>query len=437
MTMKLLALALGLGTGALSAERVALFNGKDFSGWGAAGQTEHVGYVVKDGVISSTPECKNLMTDREFTDYVLEFEFKLTPGANNGLGIHYPGQGNGASEGMEIQIIDNSAEKYKGLKDYQFHGGLYTLAAAKKGHLKPVGEWNHEKVTVQGPQVTVELNGAVILEANLDELQEKHPEHKGVKRRKGRIAFLGHNDIVHFRNITIDEGVEVKDEAWYQPTGQADESLAKMGFRTLLGGAELSDWKLPEESKGHWVAKDGWIIAYDGASQAKEKNLWSKEEFGDVQIVCDWRWAGPGEPRLRPYIDRETGAKVLTADGKVKQIEVEELDSGIYLRGSSKGQVNMWNWPVGSGEVYGYRTDQKQPEAVRAGVTPKATADMPIGEWNRFVITIKGEELTVVLNGRVVIEKAQLPGLPESGPIALQHHGSKLEFANVAVKELK
>ena len=118
-------------------------------------------------------------------------------------------------------------------------------------------------------------------------------------------------------------------------------------------------------------------------------------------------------------------------------IEIEELDSGIYLRGDSQSQVNLWNWPIGSGEVYGYRTNPKQPPEIRAGVTPKVRADRPVGEWNRMMITLQGERLTVSLNGRVVIENAQLPGIPAKGPIGLQHHGAAIDFANIWIKELE
>ena len=112
-------------------------------------------------------------------------------------------------------------------------------------------------------------------------------------------------------------------------------------------------------------------------------------------------------------------------------------DSGIYLRGNSKSQVNIWCWGCGSGEVYGYRKDASLAPEVRAGVTPKLKADNPIGQWNRFVITMKGDRLTVVLNGKTVIENAQLPGVPAEGAIALQHHGAPIEFAGLYVKELK
>ena len=117
------------------------------------------------------------------------------------------------------------------------------------------------------------------------------------------------------------------------------------------------------------------------------------------------------------------------------------------MRGTSKAQVNIWCWPIGSGEVYGYRTDQSMPASVRAGVTPKRNADHDIGQWNTFEITMRGTRLTVVLNGEEVISGAQLPGVPDRGPLALQHHGEKkngvwtappslVQFRSISVKEL-
>lgn len=178
-------------------EAVSLFNGKDLTGWKKAN------YLVEDGAIV----CKggNLVTEKQYTNYIFEFAFLLPPGGNNGLGIHYPGSGNPAYSGMELQILDNTHPKYAKLKDYQFHGSLYTLQAAKRGHLKPVGEWNQQKVTINGPLVKVELNGTVILDANLDELNKEKPKHKGAQRRSGHLCFCGHGAGIKFKDITIKE----------------------------------------------------------------------------------------------------------------------------------------------------------------------------------------------------------------------------------------
>lgn len=205
--MKSLLLVIATLTSAYAGEFTPLFNGKDFTHWGGKDKTELAGYLVKDGAISSSQKSSVLMTEKEYSSYILKFEFKLTPGANNGVGIHYPGKGTPAYSGMEIQVLDNTHKKYADLKDYQFHGGLYELVAAKKGFLKPVGEWNKEIITVNGPHIKVELNGTIIMEADLDDINKNHPKkaHKGSQRRSGKLCFCGHGDIVSYRNLKIKE----------------------------------------------------------------------------------------------------------------------------------------------------------------------------------------------------------------------------------------
>src|SRR4029077_20661147 len=140
-------------------------------------------------------------------------------------------------------------------------------------------------------------------------------------------------------------------------------------------------------------------------------------------LRMDWRLKlEPAFKNKNVPIVLPNGDHLKDAQGKEVRIEIDDVDSGVYLRGSSKSQVNMWMWPIGSGEVYGYRTDKKMPAEVRAGVTPKVKADKPRGEWNTFEITVKGDRLWVKLNGTEVIQNAQLPGIPEEGPLALQHH---------------
>jgi hypothetical protein len=131
------------------------------------------------------------------------------------------------------------------------------------------------------------------------------------------------------------------------------------------------------------------------------------------------------------------GSYALKADGEQITVPVDDAgDSGIYLRGSSKSQINIWNWPVGSGEIYGYRTDKDMPPSVRQGATPVLNADNRPGQWNRFEITVIDDWVTCILNGKKVIDEARLPGMPEKGPIGLQHHGDSIQFANIYIKEL-
>lgn len=183
-----------------------LFDGTHMDHW--TGNTTD--YIIEDGVMVIYPDRGgrgNLFTKDEYSDFVFRFEFKLTPGANNGLGIRAPLEGDAAYAGMELQILDDTADIYQNLKDYQFHGSLYGIAAAKKGHLKPVGEWNYQEVKVQGDQIQVELNGTKILDVNIAEAKEKGTldgrDHPGLFRDKGHIGFLGHGDVVYFRNIRV------------------------------------------------------------------------------------------------------------------------------------------------------------------------------------------------------------------------------------------
>jgi HEAT repeat protein len=186
---------------------VPLFNGRDLDGW--TGDTK--GYAAEDGKIVIHPELGsgNLYTEKEYADFTLRFEFKLTPAANNGLGVRAPLEGDAAYAGMEIQILEDGSPVYWGLRPYQYHGSIYGVVPARRGFLRPPGEWNAEEVTVRGRQVTVAVNGMTVVDANLDQASAggtiDHNEHPGLERAAGHIGFLGHGAIVEFRNIRLKE----------------------------------------------------------------------------------------------------------------------------------------------------------------------------------------------------------------------------------------
>ena len=177
-----------------------------FSGWTLVNK-KGPGYVVQNGVLVCPEEGGgNLLTEEEFDNFIFRFEFKLTPGGNNGVGIRAPLAGDIAYSGMEIQILDHGNEKYKGwLKPTQRHGSVYDVIPASGEALKPVGEWNVEEITANGPNIQVKLNGKIITDADLSTVSDpailkKHP---GLQRKSGRIGFLGHGSHVEFRNIQI------------------------------------------------------------------------------------------------------------------------------------------------------------------------------------------------------------------------------------------
>jgi HEAT repeat protein len=399
---------------------ISLFNGKDLTGW--MGSVE--GYAAEDGnLVCLENGGGNLLTAQRFSDFVLHFDVRLPKGANNGVAIRAPAEGNPAYVGMELQIIDNDGYKevhnYE-LQPWQVHGSIYGCVPAKTGALKPCGEWNHEEVRAVGSRITVILNDQTIVDADVDALTttadgaglEKHP---GLKRRTGHIGWLGHGAKVEFRNIRIKP---------LEPYTEGPHNTPPAGFTALFNGKDLTGWKglvatdnpekraalPPEELKkqqdeadadmrANWTVEDGALV-FSG----KGRSLCTARDYADFEMYVDWKIKDRG-------------------------------DSGIYLRGSP--QVQIWDpaqWPQGSGGLY---NNQKNPSG------PSECADNPIGQWNRFFIRMVGEKVTVVLNGVTVVDNVTLenywdraiPIFP-SGQIELQNHGNTLWFRNLYIREL-
>jgi hypothetical protein len=230
-------------------------------------------------------------------------------------------------------------------------------------------------------------------------------------------------------------------------SGSADNEPPP-GFVALFNGRDLSGWRLPHQDGGHWKVVNG-VIDYDAESEApeREKSLWSQREFRDFILLVDWRLkeAPFVNPEVRYILPDGTHARDI--HGQELHLSLPDADSGILLRGSARNQVNIWCWPIGSGEMYSIRTGQGTTPDLRAAVTPRMQADKPVGQWNRFEITVRGHEVKVVLNGKTVLPGAKIPNMPELGRIGLQHHGHKrdgkwdsppalIQFKNIFIKEL-
>ena len=216
--------------------------------------------------------------------------------------------------------------------------------------------------------------------------------------------------------------------------GKNKKDNGKGGFESLFNGKNLKGWKTPS-GEHTWKVVDG-VIDYE----AKGGNLTTEKSFGDYVLRLDWRFKRTAGP---PY-----NAKLFDAVGNViGNKPVKNADSGIFVRGSGKSQLNLWCWPCGSGQLWAFH-GSKDP-AIRKGALPKVNADKPVGEWNEMEITMKGETVTVVLNGKTVIDQSKMPGVGTKGPIVLQHHGgynaknktwssasALIQFRNLSIKEL-
>jgi hypothetical protein len=438
-----LALALALQTSARADEEGfrPLFNGNDLTGWVNVNCHPST-FFVKDGMIVTTGKPTGfLRTDRQYENFILEMDWlhvNTKEVGNSGLfvwGDPVPAKGTGYTRGIEVQVLVNLTYKNKkGEITATSQGDLFSIWGAhckpdrphpdawerclpSENHCKGGGEWNHYKVIANNGVIKLHVNGKEV-----SGVSECNP-------RKGYLALESEGAECWFKNIKIQELPstnpklnEIADVDW--------------GFTSLFTGLDLANWKQDPGHEGHWRPSD-WRLVYDGKSQAKDRSLWSEKEYGDFEFMCDWRFPGKAQKKTVPVI-LPSGEHEKEQSGKEKMVQIDDYgDSGIYLRGSAKSQVNIWCWPIGSGEVYGYRMDKKMAPEIRAGVTPKIKADAPPREWNRMFITMVGDRLTVILNDRKVIGNARLPGVAARGPIALQDHGDPVEFANLFIRELK
>jgi len=395
----------------------SLFNGRDLEGWTTVHPSSG-GYLVKDGLlVCPAGEHANLFTTREYSDFAFRFDFRLDPGANSGVGVRAPLEGDASRAGMEVQILDDAAPEYRDLKPSQYCGSIYGLFPARRGALKPAGTWNREEIRYEGRHARVTLNGQVIVDANLDDVHDPEllRQHPGLQRRSGHVGFLGHTNTVAFRNIQLLDLAAPGSEAG----SSRPDNVPPEGFKALFNGRDLTGWKglvadpphrakmsreelaaaqakADEQMREHWKAVDGTIV-YDG----KNNNLCTARDYGDFELLVDWK--------INPH-----------------------GDSGIYLRGSP--QVQIWDDPVGSGGLY---NNQKNPSH------PIKRADRPPGEWNHFRILMVGDQVTVYLNDELVTDHVTMENYWErdkpiypSGAIELQHHGDALYFKNIFVREI-
>lgn len=420
------ALLAGFAQGATPDEEgfVSLFNGKDLTGWIGAVN----GYGVENGILYCNPKIGgNLMTEKQYDNFILRFEFLVRENGNNGLGIRCPFVNRDAAyNGMELQILDNSGSQYTKLQPYQYHGSIYGVVPAKRGYQKKPGQWNFQEVRAIGSRITVILNGAVIVDADISKIEKTMDgkNHPGLHSPKGHIGWLGHGHRVDWKNIRIKE--VSADHQIANPT----DNIAPEGFTALFNGKDLTNWKgvttqqkfdnpivrqaaSPEkraemqkiadkQMRDHWFVRDGALF-FDGKPGGY--SLATMKDYGDFELYADWR--------------------ILSVRG----------DSGLYLRGAP--QVQIWDahnqWKIGSGGLY---NNKKNPSKALA------IADRQVGDWNTFYVKMIGEKVTVKLNGVLVVDQVPLenywdrskPIFPKE-QIELQCHGDPIEFKNIYIRE--
>ncbi len=376
--------------GGVEAGFESLFDGQSLNGWQQLNKKGE-GYGVKDGFIfCARGGGGNLMTEKEYANFILRFEFRLEPGSNNGLAIRAPAQaGSLAYDGMELQIIDNTAEKYAKLRPAQYHGSLYDVAPAKRGALRPVGEWNRQEVYCNGRRIRVTLNGKVILDVDINSVTDAKTiqKHPGLFREKGRVGFLGHNDYLEIRSIRIRE----------LPSPRVI-NRPDAAFELLFNGENLAGWQgafdsavqvaAPEQKakdvnqqianvsmESHWGVLDG-VIVNDGLGG----NILSTQDYADHELQLEYKLnlgaAGGVLLRNTPRVviqSRETTGNS------------ERLGSGGLSDGTS-----VYRKPISYGDHF-------------------------TGDWNRMRVIVAGANAHVFVNNHLVVKNVPVKNILSTG----------------------
>lgn len=409
---------------------VELFNGRDLAGWVNVNTAPQTWTVDAGELICHGKPSGFLRTAAMYENYVLEWECRLAaPGGNSGVFLHadaLPQVGAPYPRAVEVQLLDGDHGSIFGIRGASIvpltrpdtKGGT-PRARATENRCRPAGAWNHYRLTSQSGRLELAVNGQVVTKA------EK------ASSRKGYIGLQAEHSEVRFRNMRLTPLADSPLSA--EQVAQADE-----GLRSIFDGQDFAGWKFLPGFKGHWVATDG-VVSCDGQirrSPGGSRDLWTEREYGDFMLVADWRLTRKPEPKKLPTFTPD-GLFILGENRKPVLRELLDAgDSGIYVRGNTRSQVNIWSQPMGSGDINDYHKDRTLSESMRRACVPRVKADHPPGEWNRFLVTMRGDRITVVLNGQTVIDRAKLPGVPARGPIALQNHNDPVEFRNLLVKEL-
>ncbi len=417
-----------LSAEAAAVEPIELFNGRNLDGWVNVNGAPET-WTVRDGVLICDGKPSGfLRTAAMYENYVLEWECRhVAAGGNSGLFVHadaLPQVGAPYPRSVEIQLLDGDHGSIFGIRGASIvpltnEGvkGKTPQARPTENRCLPAGQWNRYVLTSRDGTLELAVNGKTVTRA------------QQCSQRKGYLCLQSEGSEIHFRNLRL---TRLPDSS-AEPVAQPDE-----GLRSLFDGLTFTGWQFRDAFQGHWVARDG-VLSCDGkvpAARGESRDLWSEREYKDFVLVADWRLPRKPEPKKLPTFTPD-GLFITGPDGKVVVREIDDAgDSGIYLRGSTRAQVNIWSQPMGSGDINDYHKDAKLPVAIRQACVPRKHADRPFGEWNRFVITMRGDQVTVVLNGELVIDRATLPGVPARGRIALQNHNDPVEFRNVFIKEL-
>lgn len=194
-----------------------LFPNGDLAGWHVSDwsnvatprKVEGTPWKYQNDVLMGLGKRTWIFSDEDYGDFVLKFDWKISEGANGGVGLRFPPTGDPAYQGMEIQIVDGE-RYYRGQgRPEQLTGAIYDNIAPKRARINPPGEWNRYEITCRGDRVTVMLNDEPVIDADLSQHTATAPgsaaEVKPLAQRprSGRIGFQNLNGSIAIRQPMI------------------------------------------------------------------------------------------------------------------------------------------------------------------------------------------------------------------------------------------
>ena len=424
----------------------SIFNGKDFSSW--TGELEN--YEVVDGAITcKTGKGGTVFTEKKYADFIARLEFKLPPGGNNGLAIRYPGEGAPHLDGLELQVLDSEHPKYAKLDPRQYHGSVYGLVPAHRGHLRPAGEWNFQQVTVRGSKIKVELNGSTILDADLSEVTESKDGAvpAGAKIKSGHFGFAGHNDPVAFRNLSIRElpGEPASPPSRDVAVSPTDGPIKLFNGRNMEGFYTWIRDETYSDPNKVFTVKDGMIhISGNGYG-----GMITNRSYRDYHLIVEFKWGGK---TWGNRVDRTRDSGLLLHcwgpnggynNTWMASIEAQIIEGGVgdilVLSGTDPdtGQVlttsltaeitkdrdgeKVWKkggerTTISAGRINWFGRDVDWADTI--GFRGRDDVESPLGEWTRMEVIADGGHLLYKVNGVVVNEA--LEAKPDFGRLLLQ-----------------
>ncbi len=384
-TVKLaaVALAFSIATEAQAADKPEagfrpLFNGKDLSGWVPV-NTAPSTWSVRDGMlVCSGQPTGELRTDRMYQNFIMEVEWRhMKPRGNAGIFVwadDITARGVPFHRSIEVQVLENA---YGNSRGHTVHGDIFPIHGAKmtpingRGGSRAFPTENRSKASPEWNHYRITCVDGEISLAVNGKVVTRGKE---CSPRKGYICIESEGGIVHYRNMRIKELPST-------PVDAEHVAIKDRGYRCLYTGVDLSGWRATKEGQGSWKSNN-WVLSYNGKTSSKQNALTTVEQFSDFGFVFDVR--------------SKESSKV----------------ARVLLRGSENSAIAI------------------DPDDARI-----AKHFVKTGGWNRFEGTLRGNQLTLSVNGQKV-SATLLENAPADGPLRFQPEGP-IDFANIYVRQLR